>query len=187
MQFAPAETDLLQAYADMSVTRGIDDIERSLIRHSHDHPPVRDLNRESDRRRTFPQQVADALVRAVGSWAFLGIQVVLSGAWVTVNFLALTDRWDPIPFPLLNLVIGFEVVLGIVIALMAVNRTADRERLRAQSEFEMHVKLEEELRAVMTHLEVQDEVLLEIIQRLDHNERELRRLTRRLGIEERAG
>ena len=80
MHAAPEGTDLLQAYADMSVTQSIDDIERSLIRHSHNHPPVRDLNRESDRRRTFPQQVADALVRAVGSWAFLGIQVVLSGA-----------------------------------------------------------------------------------------------------------
>jgi hypothetical protein len=34
---------------------------------------------------------------------------------------------------------------------------------------------------------VQDEILLEILQRLDHGERELRRLTRRLGVEERAG
>jgi uncharacterized membrane protein len=171
----------------MSVTRGIDDIERSLVRHSHDHPPVRDLNRESDRRRTIPQQVADALTRAVGSWPFLGLQVVLSTAWVVLNILALTDRWDPIPFPLLNLAIGFEVVIGILVALMAINRAADRERLRAQGDFEMHVKLEEELRAVMTHLEVQDEVLLEIIQRLDYGERELRRLARRLGVEERVG
>jgi uncharacterized membrane protein len=177
----------VQAYADMSVTRGIDDIERSLIRHSHDHPPVRDLNRESDRRRTVAQQIADALTRGVGSWTFLGIQVVLSGAWVALNVLALTNNLDPTPFPLLNLAFGFEVVLAVVVALMAMNRSADRERLRAQGDYEMHVKLEEELRAVMTHLEVQDEVLLEIIQRLDHNERQVRRLARRFGIEERAG
>jgi uncharacterized membrane protein len=171
----------------MSVSRGIDDIERSLVRHSHDHPPVRDLNREAARRRTVPQQVADALARAVGSWAFLGIQAVLSAAWVVVNALALTGRWDPAPFPLLDLAFGAEVLLAVVIAVMAINRTADRERLRAQGDYEMHVKLEEELKAVMTHLEVQDEILLEIIQRLDHGERELRRLTRRLGVEERAG
>ena len=171
----------------MSVSRGIDDIERTLIRHSHDHPPVRDLNRESDRRRTVPQQIADGLARAVGSWPFLGLQVVFTGAWLLLNVLALTNRWDPVPYPLLNLAFGFEVVLAIVIALMAMNRAADRERLRAQGDYEMHVKLEEELRAVMTHLEVQDEILLEIIQRLDHSERELRRLTRRFGLEERAG
>jgi uncharacterized membrane protein len=177
----------VQAYAEMSVTRGIDDIERSLVRHSHDHPPVRDLNRESDRRRTVPQQIADALVRAFGSWTFLAFQVALSGAWVVLNALALTGRWDPPPFPLLDVALGFEVVLAILIAIMAMNRSADRERLRAQGDYEMHVKLEEELRAVMTHLEVQDEVLLEVIQRLDHNERQIRRLARRFGIEERAG
>jgi uncharacterized membrane protein len=170
----------------MSVTRGIEDIERSLVRHSHDHPPVRDLNREIERRRTGPQRVAGALVRAVGSWTFLVIQVVLSGAWVIMNVIALTSHWDPPPFPVLDLVFGFEVVLALVVTLMAMNLAADRERLRAQGDFEMHVKLEEELRTVMTHLEVQDEVLLEIIQRLDLGDRELRRLTRRLGVEERA-
>jgi len=177
---------LVQAYADMSVTRGIDDIERSLIRHSHDHPPVRDLNRDSDRRRSAAQQVADALARAIGSWVFLGIQVLLTGSWVILNVLALTDNLDPTPFPLLNLAFGFEVMVAVIIALMAMNRAADRERLRAQGDYEMHVKLEEELRAVMTHLEVQDEVFLEIIQRLDYNERQVRRLARRFGIEERA-
>jgi uncharacterized membrane protein len=177
--------DLVQAYADMSVSRGIEDIERSLVRHSHDHPPVRDLNRESDRRRSGPRRAAAALVRAVGSWAFLAIQVVVSTAWVVMNAVALTTRWDPPPFPLLDLVFGFEVVLALVATLMAMNLAADRERLRAQGDFEMHVKLEEELRTVMTHLEVQDEVMLEIIQRLDHSDRELRRLTRRLGVEER--
>ena len=171
----------------MSVTRGVDDIERSLVHHSHDHPAVRDLNRESDRRRTLPQQFADALARAVGSWTFLGVQAALSAAWVVVNVLALTERWDPVPFPLLDLAFGAEVLVAIVVAIMAMNRAADRERLRAQGDYEMHVKLEEELRSIMTHLEVQDEVLLEVIQRLDHGERELRRLTRRLGAEERAG
>ena len=177
----------MQANAAMSVSRGLDDIERSLVRHSHDHPQVRDLNRESDRRRTAPQQIADGLARAFGSWTFLGIQVVLSGAWVVLNALALTRHWDPAPFPILDSLFGFEVVVGIVIALMAMNRAYDRERLRAQGDYEMHVKLEEELRALMTHLEVQDEVLLEIIQRLDHGDREMRRLTRRLGVEEHAG
>ena len=175
----------MQAYADMSVTRAIEDIERSLVHHSHDHPPVRDLNREADRRRSGPRRVAGALVRAVGSWPFFSIQVVVSAAWVVVNMVALTSRWDRPPFPLLDLVFGFEIVLALVVTLMAMNLAADRERLRAQGDFEMHVKLEEELRAVMTHLEVQDEVMLEIIQRLDHTDRELRRLTRRLGVEER--
>jgi len=36
----------------MSIGREIEDIARDLIKHQHDHPPVRDLNREVDRKLT---------------------------------------------------------------------------------------------------------------------------------------
>jgi len=36
----------------------------------------------------------------------------------------------------------------------------------------------------MTHLEVQDEVMLQVLQRLERGDRELRRISRRLGIED---
>ena len=36
-------------------------------------------------------------------------------------------------------------------------------------------------KAVMTHLEIQDEILIQVLHRLDRTDRELRRLSRRLG------
>ena len=59
---------------------------------------------------------------------------------------------------------------------MALNRGYVRERLRAQQAFEQDVKVEEELKSVMAHLERQDDILIEVLQRLDRFERGFRRL-----------
>jgi uncharacterized membrane protein len=63
---------------------------------------------------------------------------------------------------------------------MALNRLADRDRLRSQHDFELNVKSEEELKALMNHLMHQDEILLQIVNRLDRGDREMKRLARRL-------
>jgi uncharacterized membrane protein len=63
---------------------------------------------------------------------------------------------------------------------MALNRLSDRDRLRAQQDYELNVKAEEELKALMNHLMHQDEILLQIVNRLDRGDREMKRLARRL-------
>src|SRR2546426_7836438 len=61
----------------MSIGRELEDIARDLIKHQHDHPPVRDLNREVERRLKFTDRVASDFARLVGSWVFVLVQVVL--------------------------------------------------------------------------------------------------------------
>jgi uncharacterized membrane protein len=114
--------------------------------------------------------------------------VLLTGSWLVLNVVAQTNHWDNYPFLLLNLVITFENALWASLVLMALNRSAGRDRLRAQQDYEQQVKFEEEMRTLMSHLEAQDELLLQVVQRLDRNDRELRRLARRMGLgEERVG
>jgi uncharacterized membrane protein len=109
---------------------------------------------------------------------------VLSLFWLLLNVFAATQHWDPYPFLLLNLVLSLESALWTALVLMMLNLAGDRDRLRAQQEYEVAVKAEEEMRAVMAHLEAQDEVLLQILQRLDRSDRAARRLGHRLGIPE---
>jgi uncharacterized membrane protein len=168
----------------MSASREIEDIQRQLVRHQHEHPPVRDLNREADRHTRAPQRVAEDFGRVVGSWTFVILQLVLIAGWLVANLVAYAAHWDPYPFQVLNLVMSLEAALWVSVVLMSLNRLADRERLRAQHEYEIDVKAEEEMRMVMHHLEVQDEVLLQILHRLDRSDRELRRMARRMGIGE---
>ena len=164
----------------MSVGREIEDIARDLIKHQHDHPPVRDLNREADRKLNFADRVADDFARLVGSWVFVLAQVGIMVLWIGLNALNLIRPWDRYPFLFLNFILTLEAAVWVSVALMAINRLADRDRLRAQHDYELNVKAEEETRALMNHLMHQDEILLQIVNRLDRGDREMKRLARRL-------
>jgi uncharacterized membrane protein len=164
----------------MSIGREIEDIARDLIKHQHDHPPVRDLNRETERRLTLADRIAIDFARLVGSWVFVLAQLGLMAVWVLLNALSLINRWDPYPFQFLNFILTLEVAAWLSLVLMAFNRQADRDRLRSQHDYELNVKAEEELKALMNHLMHQDEILLQIVNRLDRGDREMKRLARLL-------
>jgi uncharacterized membrane protein len=164
----------------MSIAREIEDIARDLIKHQHDHPPVRDLNREVERRQTFADRVADDFSRLVGSWIFVLVQLGIMVVWIGLNAFNLIRPWDRYPFLFLNLVLSREAAVWVSVALMALNRIADRDRLRSQQEYELNVKAEEELKALMNHLMHQDEILLQIVNRLDRGDLEMKRVARRL-------
>ncbi len=164
----------------MSIGREIEDIARDLIKHQHDHPPVRDLNREVDRKLTFADRVADDFARLVGSWVFVLAQSGIVVLWVGLNAFNLIHPWDRYPFYFLDFILGLEVAVWVSLVLMALNRIADRDRLRAQHEYELNIKAEEELKALMNHLMHQDEILLQIVNRLDRGDREMKRIARNL-------
>src|SRR6266566_610046 len=164
----------------MSIGREIEDIARDLIKHQHDHPPVRDLNRDVDRKLTFADRVAADFARLVGSWIFVLAQVGLMLLWVLLNLVGFIRHWDAYPFLFLNFVFSLEAAIWVSDVLMTLNSIADRDRMRAQNEYELNVKAEEELKALMNHLMHQDEILLQIVNRLDRGDREMKRLARRL-------
>jgi uncharacterized membrane protein len=164
----------------MSIGREIEDIARDLIKHQHDHPPVRDLNRETERRLTLADRIAMDFTRLVGSWVFALAQFGLMLVWVLLNALSLIRHWDPYPFQFLNFILTLEVAAWLLLVLMAYNRQADRDRLRSQHDYELNVKAEEELKALMNHLMHQDEILLQIVNRLDRSDREIKRVARLL-------
>ena len=175
---------MLLGQISMAAARELEDIQRGLLRHSHEHPPVRNLNLELDRRSRRVDRTAADLARVVGSWSFIAVQAMLLFAWITLNGFGLGRRWDSYPFLLLNLILTFELVLAAPLILMALNRESERDRLFAEQHFQEGVKLEEELKAVMRHLEQQDETMLQLVQRLDRADHQLRRLTSRLGLDD---
>jgi len=164
----------------MSIGREIEDIARDLIKHQHDHPPVRDLNREFDRRLNFTDRVASDFARLIGSWIFVLAQLGLMLLWVLLNALSVLRHWDPYPFLFLNFIFSLEAAIWVSVVSISLKNQADRDRLRAQNEYELNVKAEEELKALMNHLMHQDEILLQIVNRLDRGDREMKRLARRL-------
>jgi uncharacterized membrane protein len=170
----------------VAINREIEDVARDLIRHQHDHPPVRDLNRETDRRQTLSERIGFDFARLVGSWVFVLAQVGLMVVWVVLNAISALAHWDAYPYQFLNFILSLEAALWASVVLMALNRMYDRDRLRAQHDYELDVKTEEETKALMNHLMNQDEILLQVLNRLDRSDREMKRLLRRLEGSEQA-
>jgi uncharacterized membrane protein len=141
------------------------------IRHAHHHPRVRNVNQIAPL--TFGQRVADQFASVMGSWTFIIIQTVVLIAWVVLNAIAWAYRWDPYPFILLNLALSFQAAYAAPIIMMSQNRQAAKDRLEAENDYSINVKAEEEVKAIMRHLEQQDDMMIEILHHLETQHKEM--------------
>jgi uncharacterized membrane protein len=141
--------------------------ERQRIRHVHRHKPVININRVDAEKLTTGQRIADRLATVMGSWAFIIIQSIILAFWITLNVIAYINHWDPYPFILLNLALSFQAAYAAPIIMMSQNRQAAKDRLMAEQDYEINLKAEDELKSIMNHLEQQDEVMLDILRRME--------------------
>ena len=141
--------------------------ERQRIRHVHRHKPVININQIDADKLTTGQRIADRLATVMGSWAFIIIQSVILAFWITLNVIAYINHWDPYPFILLNLALSFQAAYAAPIIMMSQNRQAAKDRLMAEQDYEINLKAEDELKSIMNHLEQQDEVMLDLLRRVE--------------------
>ena len=186
-----------------------------VARYRHDHPPVRNVNAELLAHMSLGQRIADRMAAIVGSWPFITIQSLMLVVWMAVNaYLAIMEHshpgflraWDPYPFILLNLVLSFQAAYTGPVVMMSQNRQSEKDRMMAQSDFEVNQKAEVEIELIMKHLVHQDRLILdatsrieglkqdpavgavasrveEILARLDANDRRIMSLMAKLGVE----
>lgn len=133
----------------------------------HNHPPVVNVNEVADEKLTIGQRVADAVANGMGSWPFIIIQAGFLGLWIIVNSVIVFLRFDPPPFILLNLILSFQAGFAAPVIMMSQNRQAEKDRLTAQNDFDTDCKGEQEIRHIMEHLDHQDELILQIVKRLE--------------------
>ena len=81
---------------------------------------IRDLEAEVRRQRTRLDRVTDAISAFIGTAWFLAAQMLLVGAWITVNTVG--TRFDPYPFEFLNFALAVEAIVLSTVVLMAQNR-----------------------------------------------------------------
>ena len=153
--------------ASSSELTPIDNWVKRRIRHSHQHKPISNTNTVHADRLTRGQRVADALARVMGSWTFILSQSLVLGVWITLNVIGVMRHWDPYPFILLNLALSFQAAYAAPIIMMSQNRQAAKDRLMAEQDYFVNMKAEEEVSAIMRHLEQQDEVMIDILRRLE--------------------
>lgn len=97
-----------------------------------------------------------------------------------LNSVAWFYHWDPMPLILLNLVFSTQAAYASPLILMSQNRQAAKDRIIAESDYHCNVKGEEEIRHIMDHLDHQDDLILQIVKRLEEQHMEMREHLARL-------
>ncbi len=107
---------------------------------------------------TLGQKTSDWISKWAGSWTFILGFIALLMLWIALNtyywskYLA-GQPFDPFPFILLNLILSMLAALQAPVILMSQNRSAQRDRLRAEYDYQVNRKAEKEIREIKKHLE----------------------------------
>jgi len=101
---------------------------------------------------TLGQKSADFLTKWAGSWYFIIIFFIFIGLWMAANVYMWVNRWDTYPFILLNLVLSCLAAVQAPVILMSQNRAAQRDRIKAEFDYRVNRKAEEEIQQIMKQL-----------------------------------
>ncbi len=71
---------------------------------------------------------AERLARFLGTGRYIVGQTIMVIVWISLNLAAVSLRWDPYPFILLNLAFSTQAAYAAPLILLAQNRQADRDR-----------------------------------------------------------
>ena len=170
---------------DIDITSGVDTIATDHVhKHSGGHfkfptfkrsnPAVMNVNEVADERLTMGQRVADRVAGTMGSWHFIITQATIMVIWIMLNLVGWFNHWDIYPFVLLNLAMSAQAAFATPLIMMSQNRQAEKDRLTAQNDYQTDCKGEEEVRHIMDHLDHQDDLILQIVKRLEDQHMEMR-------------
>ncbi|WP_291206288.1 DUF1003 domain-containing protein [Hyphomonas sp.] len=128
-------------------------------------PLVPDANAKIDAETSQGDRLSDAIARIGGSWPFITGFVLFLILWIVGNgvLLGTQDRFDPYPFIFLNLVLSMVAALQAPIIMMSQNRQSAKDRLVANTDYEVNLKAELEILALhekIDRLEAQQAAML---------------------------
>jgi len=110
------------------------------VRARYRSPANRPFNGELPR----SARIADRVTEVFGSWRFILVQSALILLWLGYNGYAAahfldSHKFDPYPFILLNLVFSTQAAYAAPLILLSQNRTAERDRIKAEHDFDVNV------------------------------------------------
>jgi uncharacterized membrane protein len=133
----------------------------------HEHAPIKNVNEVIKEQLTLGQRASDWIAAKVGSWEFIIGQSMLLTLWAILNVTAWVRHWDPYPFILMNLVLSLQAAYTAPMIMMSQNRKADHDRIEAHVDYEVNLKAETEIRAILENLEAQNVAITEIHKMLE--------------------
>lgn len=121
-----------------SLTRKADELLRTRV--------SRNVNEEMEVHSTVLQKIADWLAWFSGSMPFLISHTIWFVIWISLNTLIMKDKaFDPFPFGLLTMIVSLEAIFLACFVLISQNRQAQKDKFRADIEYEVNIKAELEV------------------------------------------
>ena len=114
----------------------------------------RNANEEEKARLTLADRAADLIAEFGGSWKFIGVSIALIIFWIVFNSFLLIRGFDPAPYQMLNLVLAVIAGMQAPIIMMSQNRQGEKDRLRADLDYQVNLKNELSLAEVLRRLDV---------------------------------
>ena len=114
----------------------------------------RNANEEEQARLTLADRAADMIAEFGGSWKFIGVSIALIIFWIIFNSYILVSGFDPAPYQMLNLVLAVIAGMQAPIIMMSQNRQGEKDRLRADLDYQVNLKNELSLAEVLRRLDV---------------------------------
>ncbi len=131
--------------------------------------PIINVNVVHNQRLSPLERFAVVITDQVGSMGFFLIILVWTMCWLGWNTLGPASmRFDPFPAFVLWLFISNMLQIFLMpLIMIGQNLQGRHAEVRAESDFEVNVKAEREIEAILLHLERQNELIMKILTHLE--------------------
>jgi len=132
--------------------------------------PILNVNLELRQRLSRLERLAVWITDHIGTMGFFLIILTWTVCWLSWNIIAPKAlRFDPFPAFVLWLFISNMIQIFLMpLIMIGQNLQGRHAEARAESDFEVNVKAEREIETILLHLENQNKIILEILNKLEN-------------------
>ena len=145
---------------------------KTLAELQKDLKPIRNINIEHNQNLSKLDKIAMWITDHVGTMGFFLMIFVWTVAWLSWNMFAPKDwRFDPYPAFVLWLFLSNMIQIFLMpLIMIGQNLQANHSEARAEADFDVNIRAEQEIETILLHLENQNELIIKILDRLEKDE-----------------
>ncbi len=131
--------------------------------------PIRNANIEQKEQLSTLNKLALWITKHVGTMGFFFVIFVWTASWLGWNSFAPKEYcFDPFPAFVMWLFISNMIQIFLMpLIMIGQNLQSEHAEVRAEADFEVNTKAELEIETILMHLENQNKIIMEILNRLD--------------------
>lgn len=148
-------------------------MEKPLLKNIQEQFPIKNVNVIHRSRLSKMDKLALVVTEKIGTMGFFFIIFAWTIIWLGWNVIAPKNlRFDPYPAFVLWLFISNLIQIHLMpLIMIGQNIQGKHAELRSEHDFETDKKAEKEIEAILTHLEKQQDLMLEILRKIEKMEK----------------